>query len=1668
MATSLPKILALIFATCFALSNSTNALGQKLTLEKGDRICIIGNTLAERMQHDGWLETRIQARFPQHQLVFRNLGFSGDEIDQRIRSKDFGSPDQWLTKCKADVVFAFFGFNESFGGEADVDQFKTKLESFIDNTLSQKYNGESTPQLVLFGPQLHEKLSNPALPDPVANNRRLELYAEAMSSVAREKKVPYVDLYTMMKFQILSKQPLTFNGIHFNELGNRLLAEKIDVELFEKVVAPKQNSGGAGNTEPDAKTEKASSVVTEEARLNKIRAAVLDRNFYWFHRYRTTDGYSTYGGRADLKFTDGQTNREVMDRELLILEQLTELRDPAIWAAANGQDYVVDDSKTADFIPVISNKPGAGEGGKHLFLSGKEAIEKMTVMDGFQVQLFASEEKWPELASPVQMSFDTQGRLWVAAWPSYPHWKPKDEMNDKLLIFTDTDNDGEADEMKVFADGLHNPTGFEFWGGGVLVAQAPDIWFLKDTDGDDVADIRKRVLHGIDSADTHHTANSFTLGPGGNMFFQEGTFHHTQVENPRTGVLRSINAGVFRFNPRSFEFDVYVAYGFANPHGHSFDYWGQDFVTDGTGNVNYYATPFSGRIDFPKKHSGYFPFFQQRIRPSAATEIISSRHFPAELQGNYLIANVIGFRGLLHYEMSEDDSGFSAEEIEPIVYSSDPNFRPVDMEFGPDGALYFVDWQNPIIGHMQHNLRDPNRDQVHGRVYRISHKERPLVDQEKIADQSVSHVLDLLKMPEYRTRYRARIELSGRTKGEVTRGLKEWVKSLDQSDPNYEHHLLEALWIYQHHHVANEELLNKLLNAKEPRARAAATRVLCYWRDKIGNSLSLLRKCANDPFPRVRLEAVRACSFFDDAEAAEIALEALKHPTDKFINYCLNETLRQLEPQWKATATSGQPFAEGNPEGVKYILSKLSTSEVARMAKSKQVYYELLAREGVLHDDRFVAARELAQINGTDVQTELLQAIERVDRSQSSNAQQVLADLAHTFLMYAQTDFAKYRDQLSKLAANANRPVTRQISYATLIAADQEVDKVWDRAVQSWTALRDLVDAVPMINDQKLRAKMHPRIEALIHNLPEPLAAELASRKGTVGRYVRIEIPGRRKTLTLAEVEVFSDTKNVAISGKATQSATSHGGVASRAIDGNKSGVYSRGGQTHTPENRRDPWWELDLGSELPIEQVKIWNRDEQNGQFVSRLNGFTIKILDANRNVVFQQADIPAPKRDLSIPLTGDPVGTIQRSAIYSITFTGVDEKKSFDTLSKLAIERKYRHAAIKSLSRMPRGSWNDAKVESIIEDIIASVEKVPPNDRTSAVVLDELALANRLTAALPLDKASATRKRLRQIGVNVIVLRPVPHRMIYDRAKIYVEAGKPVQIVFENNDIMPHNVVFTEPGALTKVGLAAEEMATQPDATARHYVPNMREVMHYTKMLQPSQSERLTFTAPKKVGEYPYVCTFPGHWRRMYGTMHVVEDLDSVPPEELAPPVESKVQARPFVRDWKLSELENALSQVDSGRDFRRAELLFKEISCYQCHQVKDEGKKVGPDLKVTADKLAKGDLTRLDILKSLINPSEKIDEEYQTWTIQDIDGRLHTGVIEKVEDGVIHLVPNPLDAGEKVLIPEDDVEGEKKSKISMMPAGLANTLTKDEILDLILYVESAGNPDHEGFKK
>jgi len=867
----------------------------ELQLKQGDRICLVGNALGERMQFENHWEALLHQRFPELELSVRNLCFPGDEPAERIRSKNFGEPDQHLAHSQASVILYFFGFNESFQGQAGLAKFKQQLTQVVTDTQANDY-GLGHPRVVLVSPIAFEDLGDPNVTRGQQENENLAMYAQAMGEVAKATEVGFVDLFTPTKELFENSDTrYTLNGAHLNSAGYAALAPLLDRTLF--------GDGGPTSVDP------------------LVQAEIHDKNFHWFHRYRAVNGFSIYGDRGSAGNDGTYDNTAVMERERAILDEMTANRDQRIWAVAAGKSVPaeVDDSNTLPFITPKTNVGGdddknakAGKLGSLEYLNAAEQQKLFKLGEGYQIQLVASEEQFPELANPVALNFDNRGRLWVATMASYPHWKPKTPMNDKLLIFEDHDGDGTADECKVFSDNLHQPTGFELGRGGVYVSAQPDIWFQQDIDGDDRADITVRQLVGFDSADSHHGIAAFEWGPDGGLYFQEGTFKYSQVES-NSGVHRLAEAGVWRYDPRTEQFGVHVSFAFANPWGHCFDSWGQNFIGDASPGFSYWATPLSGQIKYPAKHPGgsqhrriaswtggdptySFPtFYPKRTRPLAGCAIVSSRHFPDDVQGNFLVTNCIGDRAVLSHQITEQGSGFVGQEVEPILTCDDGNFRPVDIQFAPDGSLYIVDWHNALIGHLQHNLRDPSRDQSHGRIWRVTHKDRPLVQPAKIDGEPIPALLELLKLPEDRTRYRVRRELADRDSDEVVSALAAWTASLDASEPEHEHHLLEALWMYQTHNRLNQSLLEQLLAAKDHRARAAATRVLAFMMNQIPNHYELLEKCISDEHPRVRLEGVRAVSFLQGDEAIELALGVLEHEMDDYLQYTLDETMRALE-----------------------------------------------------------------------------------------------------------------------------------------------------------------------------------------------------------------------------------------------------------------------------------------------------------------------------------------------------------------------------------------------------------------------------------------------------------------------------------------------------------------------------------------------------------------------------------------------------------------------------------------------------------------------------------------------------------------------------------------------------------------------------------------------------
>src|SRR5262245_54790157 len=250
---------------------------------------------------------------------------------------------------------------------------------------------------------------------------------------------------------------------------------------------------------------------------------------------------------------------------------------------AQGKDVpaTIEDSNTGEFAKVETNFKG-----KIQITTPEEEQKSFTLPEGYAINLFASEVEFPDLEDPVAMTFDAKGRLWVTTMPSYPMYLPGHKPNDKVLILEDDNGDGKADRCKVFADGLHVPTGLELGDGGAYISQMPNLMFLKDLDGDDRADVRALIMHGFDTADSHHAMHAFTWDPGGALHWQEGTFHYSQVETPY-GPRRCNEAGIYRFEPQPLRFDVFVSYPFSKRWGPYFDRWGQNVVAVASGGVNY-------------------------------------------------------------------------------------------------------------------------------------------------------------------------------------------------------------------------------------------------------------------------------------------------------------------------------------------------------------------------------------------------------------------------------------------------------------------------------------------------------------------------------------------------------------------------------------------------------------------------------------------------------------------------------------------------------------------------------------------------------------------------------------------------------------------------------------------------------------------------------------------------------------------------------------------------------------------------------------------------------------------------------------------------------------------------------------------------------------------------
>ena len=1333
-----------LFFLILSLSGFTSPV---ISPKKGDRIIFLGNSFADRMRHYGYLEVLLQKSYPDLNLSVRNMGWSADEVGLQPRPLNFpglkqevkqpaGDPadlsfKSWgeavnmpvtlnfdglhldLHDKKADIIFLCFGLNEAFKGEEGLEQFERDYERFISELKSKKYNGQTPPDLVLVSPIAHEKLGG-HYPDPSVHTKNLSLYTNRIRDIAGKHGLLFIDLYhpSQERMSQLPQELLTINGIHLNDLGYREAARWMGIQLGLKPEVLSFDLSG------------------EEA--GRLKKAIRLKDDHFFYKWRAVNGEYIYGRRREpfgvLSYPPemAKLDRMIAGLDEVIWQLSRENTQPVLEKALS----IIDESHHPEAQKEFLVTHMTGRQSRHLAHAGSghhghgkllpADLSTFTLPEGYKINLFASEKDFPELAKPVAMAFDARGRLWVATMPTYPQYIPGVPVHDKLIILEDTDGDGVADKQTVFADDLYLPLGFEFGNGGVYVSQEPDLVFLKDTDGDGKADVREVILTGFGTEDSHHAIHTFSYGQDGALYFNEGTFLNSQVETPY-GPVRSYEGATYRYEPRTGKLEHYISYPYYNPWGNVFDRWGTHLIGDASDGSNYFASPMTGKVGYPDKHPRMNTFTTTRVRPTAGLEIVSSRNFPEEVQGNLLINNNIGFQGIKQHQILEDGAGLTSKEVEPLLQSSDPFFRPVDLEFGTDGALYVTDWYNPLISHGENPPRDPARDKVHGRIWRVTYAQRPLVKNPVIPEKpssarEVLSLLDLLKSHEDRYRYRVRYTIREIPSETVLPVLERWVKGLKQDDQNYELHLLEALWIFRDFNKVNQALLEKLLAARDFRARSAAVRTLRHWAGQMQDPLAFLERAARDEHPRVRLEAVVALSYFPSDRSVSVASQALNFPTDYFLDYALKETFRQLKPVWQESFAKKNNIWEENPRAAAYLLGMLSPVELQQLPDTPPVLLARLNNSDLPLNIRETALRNLSGSKENEVPVLLNIISDRVKAGLHAESQ------ISMLLIREKADLQRSENVFELLTQNAENPVLRSVGYAALLTAGTASRSIRESGQKSPGSLTAYLEGIALIEDQPLKKSFYSQVRDLT------------------------------------------------------------------------------GYQSGTPET--------------------------------------SMQVQGAAYRTLFQ---IPGNEEEKA-GLLG---GLISPTGLY------------LDLVHKVA-------------SAIPDGELSQYYASPLLEKILSYASSADESHRFEPVFNKILSLGQKLAQFRPEKEKQSAINMLKKEATVEMSLAAVPAKMLFDQRELSVQVGKRVSLHFKNPDLMPHNVLILRPGAIDKVGEAADTMA---DGFEKHFVPDLSEVLFATPLVQAGEETTLHFKAPDTPGEYPFICSFPGHWGMMRGVLKVKE---------------------------------------------------------------------------------------------------------------------------------------------------------------------------------------------------
>ncbi|MDF2378161.1 MAG: ThuA domain-containing protein [Verrucomicrobiales bacterium] len=815
----------------------------KVAKEGNDTILFYGNSMIERLLEHGELEARLQIALPDEKLKIRSLAWTGDEVGNRLRLEGYAKHmKNLLAEWPANTIVLGYGMNEAFAGEEGLAEFREHYAAHLKQ-LSNLHPGASFVLLSLISTEKADT----------------ESYSKAIADLADQYDATFVDLHSLTQ-----QSGLTSNGVHLNSKGNGIVAKAIAAEFLRL----------RGQSPADAEAD--------PAHLREVALAAAAKHERVAEVVRPKNAVVYFGVRARPK-----EYAEEMPRYL----EMIRLAEKVVHDLANDPKLTFSD-QTEPALPPLPEREGRGDGDRTgIIKTVAENQAEFEVAEGYAVNLFASEEEFPELRNPVQIAFDARGRLWVVTMPSFPHTVPGLTPPDKIIILEDTDRDGKADKLTTFAEGLDALDGVAFHRDGVIISEQPRLWLMRDTDGDDIADAKSELLRGIDVTDSHH-GGMIATDPMGDVIFSDGVFHRSQLETAH-GVIRGIDATTYRLDPITGRINTEWQHTTPNPWNVTFDRWGNTFQMYGDGQV------YDGSSLIWTPLGAYHPFRYAHVcsyGKGSGLASISSPNFPDDFQQGVASASLLGRYAVNLTQISYDEGMVKEVGHKAILSSPNAAFRPADVEFGMDGALYVSDFCSPIIGHAQHPMRDPHWDHDFGRIWRIVHTEKPIVnDWPKIEGATVEELCSLLTHSQDLVRHHARIEL--RKNGEAgLAAVDQWMAGKKRDDPDFEQAALESLFVCEGLAQVRPEWLEILLQSESPKYRAAGIQVLRLQADRLDDVQIKLVALVNDPHPRVQIEVIDAVAHLRPSFPGLESVLATITPVNKHVSDSLAYLDYGIEP----------------------------------------------------------------------------------------------------------------------------------------------------------------------------------------------------------------------------------------------------------------------------------------------------------------------------------------------------------------------------------------------------------------------------------------------------------------------------------------------------------------------------------------------------------------------------------------------------------------------------------------------------------------------------------------------------------------------------------------------------------------------------------------------------